>query len=142
MSYLNMSPLIKAHAGDRVMVNIFGAHNEQNQMFNLDGHQWRRHLNQEGSDMIDVEEFGGGEYIQAFIKAGGTYNNPGTYLWLNARTPYQQAGQWGYFKVLPPGERSILPLGGASSKGVKTASSPQDDRNVVSKVKEDRLSMR
>ena len=136
------TPLIKAHAGDRVMINIFGAHNEQNQMFNLDGHQWRRHLNQEGSDMIDVEEFGGGEYIQAFIKAGGTYNNPGTYLWLNARTPYQQAGQWGYFKVLPPGERSILPLGGASSKGVKTASSPQDDRNVVSKVKEDRLSMR
>ena len=136
------TPLIKAHAGDRVMINIFGAHNEQNQMFNLDGHQWRRHLNQEGSDMIDVEEFGGGEYIQAFIKAGGTYNNPGTYLWLNARTPYQQAGQWGYFKVLPLGERSILPLGGASSKGMKTASSPQDDRNVVSKVKEDRLSMR
>ena len=44
--------------------------------------------------MIDVEEFGS-EYIQAFIKAGGTYNNPGTYLWLNARTPYQQAGQLG-----------------------------------------------
>jgi len=28
------------------------------------------------------------------------------------------------------------------SEGVKTVSSPQDDRNVVSKVKEDRLSMR
>ena len=82
------------------------------------------------------------EYIQAFINAGGTYNNPGTYLWLNARTPYQQAGQWGYFKVLPPGERSIFPLGGASSKGLKTASSPQDDKSADSKVKEDRLSMK
>ncbi|QPJ66150.1 MAG: hypothetical protein G3M78_12395 [Candidatus Nitrohelix vancouverensis] len=124
------TPVLKAHAGDRVMINVFGAHNEQNQMFNLDGHQWRRHLNQEGSDMIDVEEFGSGEYIQAFFSAGGTYQNPGTYLWLNARTPYQQAGQWGYFKVLPAGDRSILPLGSATPRGVTNASSetPDDDR--------------
>ena len=122
------TPVIKAHAGDRVMINIFGAHNEQNQMFNLDGHQWRRHLNQENSDMIDVEEFGSGEYIQAFVRAGGTYRNPGTYLWLNARTPYQQAGQWGYFKVLPAGDRSILPLGTATPRGVRNASSGSDDR--------------
>jgi hypothetical protein len=56
--------------------------------------QWRRHLNQNGSDMIDVEEFGGGEWIQAFLRSGtgGTDPNPGTYLWLNARTLYQQAG--------------------------------------------------
>jgi FtsP/CotA-like multicopper oxidase with cupredoxin domain len=117
------TPVIKAHAGDKVMINVFGAHNEQNQMFNLDGHQWRRHINQDGSDMIDVEEFGGGEYIQAFLRngAGGTYHIPGTYLWLNGRTPYQQAGQWGYFKVLPSGDRSILPLGGATPKGITSA---------------------
>ncbi len=115
------TPTLKAHAGDKVMINVFGGHNEQNQMFNLDGHQWRRHIKQEGSDMIDVEEFGGGEYIQAFLKdgAGGKYHNPGTYLWLNARTPYQQAGQWGYFKVLPKGDGSILPLGNVTPKGVK-----------------------
>ena len=115
------TPTLKAHAGDKVMINVFGAHNEQNQMFNLDGHQWRRHLNQKGSDMIDVEEFGGREYIQAFLKdgAGGRYHNPGTYLWLNARTPYQQAGQWGYFKVLPQGDNSILPLGSVTPQGVK-----------------------
>jgi hypothetical protein len=83
--------------------------------------------------MIDVEEFGGGEYIQAFFKAGGTYNNPGTYLWLNARTPYQQAGQWGYFKVLPAGERSILPLGDATPKGVKSANSQTDERLSMNK---------
>jgi len=122
------TPVLKAHAGDKVMINVFGAHNEQNQMFNLDGHQWRRHMNQENSDMIDAEQFGGGEYIQAFFTAGGTYQNPGTYLWLNARTPYQQAGQWGYFKVLPAGERSILPLGGATPKGRKSASNPDDER--------------
>ena len=136
------TPTLKAHAGDKVMINIFGAHNEQNQVFNLDGHQWRRHMDQEGSDMIDAEQFGGAEYIQAKINAGGTYNNPGTYLWLNARTPYQQAGQWGYFKVLPSGDRSILPLGKVTPKGVKTASQPFEDEKSASKDIDDRLSMR
>ena len=136
------TPTIKAHAGDNVMINVFGAHNEQNQMFNVDGHQWRRHLNQKGSDMIDVEEFGSGEYIQAFFNAGGTYKNPGTYLWLDARTPYQQAGQWGYLKVLPSGDRSILPLGKATIKGVKTASQPEEVEKSASKAELDKLSMR
>jgi len=136
------TPTIKAHAGDNVMINVFGAHNEQNQMFNVDGHQWRRHLNQENSDMIDVEEFGGGEYIQAFFNAGGTYKNPGTYLWMDARTPYQQAGQWGYLKVLPSGDRSILPLGKATVKGVKTASQPDEAEKSASKTGDDKLSMR
>jgi len=136
------TPTLKAHAGDRVMINIFGAHNEQNQMFNLDGHQWRRHMDQEGSDMIDTEQFGAGEYIQAFFNAGGTYKNPGTYLWFNARTPYQQAGQWGYFKVLPSGDRSILPLGKVTPKGVKTASQPSEEEKSASKAGDDRLSMR
>ena len=136
------TPTLKAHAGDNVMINVFGAHNEQNQMFNVDGHQWRRHLNQKGSDMIDVEEFGGGEYIQAFFNAGGTYKNPGTYLWLNARTPYQQAGQWGYLKVLPSGDRGILPLGKATVKSVKTASHPEEADKSASKTGDDKLSMR
>ena len=136
------TPTLKAHAGDRVMINIFGAHNEQNQMFNLDGHQWRRHMDQEGSDMIDTEQFGAGEYIQAYFNAGGTYKNPGTYLWFNARTPYQQAGQWGYMKVLPSGDRSILPLGKVKPKGVKTASQPSEDEKSASKAVDDRLSMR
>jgi hypothetical protein len=136
------TPTLKAHAGDQIMINIFGAHNEQNQVFNLDGHQWRRHMDQNGSDMIDAEQFGAGEYIQAYTNAGGTYNNPGTYLWLNARTPYQQAGQWGYFKVLPAGDRSILPLGKATVKGVKTASQPQEVEKSASKAGDDKLSMR
>ena len=61
------TPVLKAHAGDRVMINIFGAHNEQNQMFNLDGHQWRRHINQVGSDMIDVEQFGGDGLLPGLV---------------------------------------------------------------------------
>ena len=99
-------------------------------------------MDQEGSDMIDAEQFGAGEYIQAYFNAGGTYKNPGTYLWFNARTPYQQAGQWGYMKVLPSGDRSILPLGKVKPKGVKTASQPSEEEKSASKAVSDRLSMR
>lgn len=129
------TPTLKAHAGDNVMITFFGVHNEQNQMFNLDGHQWRRHMDQVGSDMIDVHQFGAGESLVAHLRsgAGGTYHVPGTYLWLNARTPYQQAGQWGYFKVLPKGDRSILPLTGAAMDGKAADAKPQ---------KEERLSMK
>ena len=80
--------------------------------------------------MQEATLVGGGEHIQAYLMngAGGTYHLPGTYLWMNARTPYQQAGQWGYFKVLPSGDRSILPLGGATPKGVTSASIEGVDR--------------
>jgi len=61
---------------------------------------------------------------------------------LNARTPYQQAGQWGYFKVLSAGDRSILPLDKATPKGVKTVSKPVGKEKSASKVRDDRLSMR
>ena len=83
-----------------------------------------------GSDMIDVQQFGAGEWIQAFLpkRCRRDVSQSATYLWLNARTPYQQAGQWGYFKVLPAGDRSILPLGGATPGNLKSASKPQDER--------------
>jgi hypothetical protein len=61
---------------------------------------------------------------------------------MNARTPYQQAGQWGYLKVLPSGDRGILPLGKATVKGVKTASQPNEEEKSASKVGDDKLSMR
>ena len=56
--------------------------------------------------------------------------------------PYQQAGQWGYFKVLPSSNRSILPLGKETIKGVKNASQLMEEEKAASMVKDDRLSMR
>ena len=32
------------------------------------------------------------------------------HLWKNQRPAYMHAGQWGLFKVLPAGDRQILPL--------------------------------
>jgi hypothetical protein len=44
--------------------------------------------------------------------------------------------------VLPTGDRSILPLGKATVKGVKTASQPDEAEKSASKAELDRLSMR
>jgi hypothetical protein len=41
--------------------------------------------------------------------------------------PYTQAGQWGYLKVLPVGDRKILPLNGKAAVGGKTAEVPSAD---------------
>jgi hypothetical protein len=43
---------------------------------------------------------------------------------------------------LPSGDRSILPLGKATVKGVKTASQPKEEEKSASKAENDKLSMR
>ncbi len=40
---------------------------------------------------------------------------PGDYVWSNQRLPYAQSGQWGYLRVLPPGDNRIKRLSDARS---------------------------
>jgi len=57
--------------------------------------------------------------------AGGPYQIPGDYVWANARLNYQQAGQWGYLRVLPTGDQRILPLGAAMPSAKRVDSHPE-----------------
>jgi hypothetical protein len=43
--------------------------------------------------------------------------------------PYAQAGQWGYLRVLPVGDRRILPLNSGAAGG-RTAELPSDGSAV------------
>ena len=116
------TPTIMANAGDPVRIHVFGAFNEQNQVFSLEGHEWPFKPNMPGADMLSSLQFGGSEYLDVYIKegAGGPFHIPGDYVWQNHRMPYAQAGQWGYLRVLPAGDRKILPLNGPAV-GMKTA---------------------
>ena len=106
-----VTPLIEAHAGDPVRIHVFGASNEQNQMFSVEQHEWPIEPFMRGADRISVVEFSGSETIDAFLPAaGGTYRMAGDYVWGNQRLPYSQSGQWGYLRVLPAGDQRILPL--------------------------------
>ena len=77
--------------------------------------------------MLSSAQFGGSENIDVFIQegAGGPFHLPGTYVWQNHRMPYAEAGQWGYLRVLPVGDKSLLPINsGTSGLGSRTAEEP------------------
>jgi len=126
---LPATPTITAHAGDPVRIHVFGAFNEQNQVFSIEGHEWPFKPNMPGADMLSSLQFGGSEYLDVFLKegAGGPFGLPGDYIWQNHRMPYAQAGQWGYLRVLPVGDHRILPLNSGGA-GTKTAGNPQGEQ--------------
>jgi FtsP/CotA-like multicopper oxidase with cupredoxin domain len=126
-----VTPTIMTHAGDQVRLHVFGAFNEQNQVFSLEGHEWPLKPNMEGADMMSSSEFGSSQNLDVLLKdgAGGPFHLPGDYLWQNHRMPYTQAGQWGYLRVLPAGDRRILPLN-SGAPGGRTAELPQEQEGV------------
>ena len=109
---LPATPLLAAHVGDPVAVHVLGVFSEQVQLFTLDGHEWPHEPYMIGADQVSTMEFGGSEVINAYLNggAGGPNQLVGDYLWKNQRPAYMHAGQWGLFKVLPAGDRQILPL--------------------------------
>jgi hypothetical protein len=126
-----VTPTILAHAGDPVRIHVFGAFNEQNQIFSIEGHEFPLKPNMVGADMLSSEEFGSAENLDVYIKegAGGPFRIPGDYVWQNHRMPYSQAGQWGYLRVLPAGDRRILPLNSGQA-GSRTAEVPSEGNAV------------
>jgi len=121
-----VTPIVEAHAGDPVRIHVFGASNEQNQMFSVEKHEWPIEPFMRGADQISVVEFSGSEVIDVFIRsAGGPAHLTGDYVWSNQRLPYSQSGQWGYFRVLPTGDQRLLPLAGAAAGVKKAESEPQ-----------------
>lgn len=107
-----VTPLIEAHAGDPVAIHVFGAYNEQNGVFGVEGHQWPEEPFLPGSDMVSSFEFGGGEVLNVYLQAGGPHKMPADYLYMNHRMAYMEAGEWGFLRVLSPDDRRILSLRG------------------------------
>jgi hypothetical protein len=106
------TPTLTAHVGDAVAIHVLGAFSEQVQLFTIDGHEWPHEPYMKGADLVSTMEFGGSEVINAYLHggAGGPNKVAGEYLWKNQRPAFMNAGQWGLFKVLPAGDRQILPL--------------------------------
>jgi hypothetical protein len=121
------TPVIQAHAGDPVRLHVFGAFNEQNQVFSIEGHEWPLKPAMAGADLMSSSEFGSSENLDIVLEggAGGPFHLVGDYVWQNHRMPYTQAGQWGYLRVLPAGDRRVLPLN-RSGVGSQTAEAPID----------------
>jgi len=105
------TPVLEAHAGDPVLINVFGGFNEQVGVFALDGHEWPVDRFR-GAHLHSSFEFGGSSYLRLDLRggAGGPHHLPGDYVYMNHRPAYIDAGQWGIFRVLPPGDKRVLAL--------------------------------
>ena len=51
------TPIIEAHAGDQVVIHIFGASSEQNGVFAIEGHEWPLEPFRAGADLLSSLEF-------------------------------------------------------------------------------------
>ncbi len=120
-----VTPVIQAHAGDKVRIHVFGANSEQNGMFTVEKHEWPIEPFLPGADMISTVEFSGSEGLDVFLpSAGGKWALAGDYVWSNGRLPYAQSGQWGLLRVLPNTDQRILPLEGGMSSSKQAAIDP------------------
>lgn len=116
------TPVIEAHAGDKVRIHVFGASSEQNGMFTVEKHEWPIEPFLPGADMISTVEFSGSEGLDIFLpSAGGKWSMAGDYVWSNGRLPYSQSGQWGYLRVLPNTDQRIQPLDGSAMSSKQAA---------------------
>lgn len=105
------TPIIEAHAGDSVLLHVFGGFNEQVGVFALDGHEWPIDTIR-GAHQHSSYEFGGTSYIRVDLRggAGGVHQLPGDYVYMNHRPAYIDAGEWGILRVLPKGDKRIQAL--------------------------------
>ena len=82
--------------------------------------------------MISTVEFAASEGLDVFLPAaGGKWALPGDYVYSNGRLPYSQSGQWGYLRVLPSNDQSILPLKGAARATKQAAVEPSETPKVL-----------
>ncbi|HBP86074.1 MAG TPA: hypothetical protein DD706_00065, partial [Nitrospiraceae bacterium] len=117
-----VTPVIEAHAGDKVRIHVFGASSEQNGMFTVEKHEWPIEPFLPGADMISTVEFSGSEGLDVFLpSAGGKWSLAGDYVWSNGRLPYSQSGQWGYLRVLPRTDQRIQSLDGSAMSSKQAA---------------------
>ncbi len=105
------TPIMEAHAGDPIVIHVLGAFSEQVGVFALDGHEWP--VDEfKGAHLHSALEFGGTSYlrIRPVGGAGGPHQLPGDYVYMNHRSSYIDAGQWGILRVRPKGDTTIHAL--------------------------------
>ncbi len=108
------TPVMEAYAGDPVRIQVMVPFSEQNHVFSIEGHRWPFEPEMQGTDLVSSEQVGAVGRLEILLDAGGPSGMPGDYLYGDHRLPYREAGLWGLFRVLRPGDENsaIIALGG------------------------------
>jgi FtsP/CotA-like multicopper oxidase with cupredoxin domain len=103
-----LTGVFEAFAGESVVFRALTANGAQLHVFNLEGHAWRLVHGQAGSNLVDAVTIGPGDAANAWVVAGGEGKSAadarGDYLWLDHRSPFEEAGIWGLLRVHDPAD--------------------------------------
>jgi hypothetical protein len=102
------TPVVQTYGGDPVVFRVGVGASDQFHSFTIGGHvfpleprMWNGDDDQR-SQLMTARTIAAGETIDAVLtSAGGTYSNPGDYLYQDSRSPFSEAGIWGIFRVYP-----------------------------------------
>jgi hypothetical protein len=98
------TPLLRAYAGDPMVVHAFGAPgSEQTHAFNLGGLNFAVDEGIKAANLTQTRAVGPWESATMHVLggAGSTSHTPGDYFYGDLRRPFTQAGMWGLQRVLP-----------------------------------------
>jgi hypothetical protein len=98
------TPILRAYAGDAVKVHVLGAPaSEQVHVFSLGGMSWPGDMYIPNSSQWQSRAVGPWEKMDALVSggAGGPTQQAGDYFYGDLKRPFNQAGMWGLFRVLP-----------------------------------------
>jgi hypothetical protein len=103
--------VFQAFSGDPVRFRVLSAYSEQNQVFSVEGHDWRLTPQLAGSDIVSSRYLPPTGVLNIELRsAGGPQHHTGDYQWGNHRLPYEKAGQWGLMRLYEPGAEDLPPL--------------------------------
>jgi hypothetical protein len=106
------TPVLKAHAKDRVVFRVGVGASDQFHSFTVSGHAFPIDWFLPNSQVLAARTLTAGETLDV-IPVGGAGSGPGhtgDYLFGDGRQPFQEAGMWGIFRVLPPGASGIAAM--------------------------------
>ncbi|MCW2598860.1 MAG: uncharacterized protein JWM02_689 [Frankiales bacterium] len=98
------TPILRAYAGDPVVVHAFGAPgSEQTHALNLGGEAFSVDAGIKAADELQTRAIGPWESatLGGIGGAGGTMHQPGDYFYGDMRRAFTRAGMWGLQRVLP-----------------------------------------
>jgi manganese oxidase len=106
------TPVFRAIAGDPVRWRFLDAAGDDPVSFQIAGHSFPLDHGITGSQLIEARSLLPGETFDAYLVngAGGATQAAGDYEYNVGRNPIIKSGDWGLFRVLPPGDTSIKPL--------------------------------
>lgn len=123
------TPILRAYAGDPVMLRLLTTATEEVHPFHITGHTFRQERFQEESPWLTSFGVGISERFNAYVPAaGGPSQLPGDYLYYNGTERHFRNGAWGIFRVFGDAQVDLLPLPGRTpAPGGGSATRAQDE---------------